>query len=333
VSKRIGIKNILKTLLIPLAKTFNSNIVRVILSIMEEKQTIKDDEMLTQAEKNQIKFLRTELEHDDPEVIGIVPRTMIKFSVPLVEHCNLRCCCCDHFAPLAGQEFADVDAFENDFARLSHLVNGEAEKIGLMGGEPLLHPKVKDFLYIARRYFHKTRIRIVTNGLLLLKQNEDFWKVCKENNIIVEVTKYPINLDFDKMREVAYSHNVLLTFYANTGEVQKTSHHVPLDFDGGQDIRRNFMNCYHANNTIFLNKGRLYTCTIAPNVRHFNKFFNVDLQTSADDSIDIHEAQSAQEIFQFLSKPIPFCRYCYVDKRTFGIPWKRSHKDIKEWTV
>ncbi|MHB8138600.1 MAG: radical SAM protein [Smithellaceae bacterium] len=312
--KRHGIKNFLKTSLAALGKTFNPNIVRVISSVMEEKQPI-------------------EFGHDDTKAIGLVPKTMKNFSVPLVEHCNLRCCGCDHFAPLAEPEFAEMGVFENDFARLSYLVNGEMEKIGLMGGEPLLHPKVKDFLYIARRYFQKSRIRIVTNGVLLLKQKEDFWNACRENNIIIEVTKYPINLDFDKMKVAAGSYDVLFTFRENTEEGQKASNYIPLDLDGEQDSRRNFMKCFHANNAIFLNKGRLYTCTVAPNIHHFNKFFDKDIKASPTDSIDIYEAQSAKELFQFLSKPIPFCRYCHVDKRTFGHPWKRSRKDIKEWTA
>jgi len=324
-SKRRGIKNFLKTSLATLAKTFNRKIVPVISSIMEEKQTIRDDD---QEEKKQIEF-----DHDDAEAIGLVPRTIINFSVPLVEHCNLKCCGCDHFAPVAEQTFADINVFKNDFARLSELLNGEAVKIGLMGGEPLLHPQVKDFLYIARHYFPKTRIRIVSNGVLMLKQKEDFWKACKENDIIIEITKYPINLDFDKMKEMADSYSVTLEFRDDTGELQKTSYHIPLDLEGRQDARKNFMKCFHANVTIFLTKGRLYTCTVAPNISHFNKYFNIDLPTSAKDSIDIYKTQSAQELFEFLSKPIPFCRYCYVDKRTFGIPWKRSRKDMKEWTV
>lgn len=269
----------------------------------------------------------------ESEMTKFSPREIIKFCVPLVEHCNLRCCGCDHFAPLAEQEFADVDAFENDFARLSSLVDGNAEKIGLMGGEPLLNPKVTEYFYIARKYFQKSRIRMVTNGLLLLKQNDDFWKACRDNNIVIEVTRYPINLDFGMMKHIAQSHEVLLTFYDDTGEAGRTSNHIPLDLEGKQDIRRNFMKCYHANNTIFMKKGRLYTCTIAPNINHFSKFFDVDIKTSPADSINIYEAQSAEEIMQFLSKPIPLCRYCYVEKRTFGHPWKRSHKDIKEWTL
>ena len=279
------------------------------------------------------KNFNCELQKIESEATKLEPRTIIKFSVPLVEHCNLRCCGCDHFAPLAEQEFADIVVFENDFARLSELLNGEAVKIGLLGGEPLLHPQAKDFFYIARKYFPKTRIRVVSNGVLLLKQNEDFWKSCKENNIVFEITKYPINLNFDKMKEVAKSCGVTFEFRDETGELQKTSYHIPLDLAGRQDARKNFMKCFHSNVTIFLKKGRLYTCTVAANIGHFNKYFNMDLQVSAADSIDIYKAQSAQEIFAFLSKQIPFCRYCYVDKRSFGIPWKRSHKDIKEWTV
>ena len=279
------------------------------------------------------KTFNNELQKLESEVTKCVPKTIINFGVPLAEHCNLKCCGCDHFAPLAEQEFADIGVFENDFARLSELLNGEAVSIGLMGGEPLLHPQVKDFLYIARKYFPKTRIRVVSNGVLLLKQKDDFWKSCRQNNIVIEITKYPIKLKFDEMKKIASIFGVTMAFRDDTGEVQKTSYHIPLDIEGRQDASSNFIKCFHSNVTIFFKKGRLYTCTIAPNAHHFNKFFNIDMQTSVDDSIDIYKAQSAQEIFQFLSKPIPFCRYCYVDKRTFGHPWQRSKKDIKEWTV
>jgi MoaA/NifB/PqqE/SkfB family radical SAM enzyme len=115
-----------------------------------------------------------ELQKLEGEVTKLIPKTIINFGVPLVEHCNLKCCGCDHFAPIAEQSFANIGVFQNDFARLSELFNGEAVKIDLLGGEPLLHPHVKDFLYIARKYFPKTRIRIVSKGVLLLKQKMIF---------------------------------------------------------------------------------------------------------------------------------------------------------------
>lgn len=274
-----------------------------------------------------------ELQKLESEVTKLTPKTIINFGVPLVEHCNLKCCGCDHFAPIAEHSFANIGVFQNDFARLSELFNGEAVKIGLLGGEPLLHPQVKDFLYIARKYFPKTRIRIVSNGVLLLKQKDDFWESCRQNNIIIEITKYPINLKFDEMQKIASIFGVTMEFRDDTSEVQKTSYHIPLDVKGRQDASSNFMKCFHANFTIFLKNGKFYTCTVAPNIGHFNKYFNMDLPISDRDSIDIYKAQSAQEIFEFLSKPIPFCKFCYVEKRSFGHPWQRSKKDIKEWTV
>ena len=164
---------------------------------------------------------------------------------------------------------------------------------------------------------------------MLLKQKDDFWDACRENDIAIEITKYPINLRFDRMQEVADRFGVAIRFYDNTGETQKTSHHAPLDLAGRQDAHGNFLKCFHANATIFLKEGRLYTCTVAPNIEHFNKYFKTNLPALDEDSIDIYKAITAQEIYNFLCKPIPFCRYCYVDKRTYGNPWKRSQSRYK----
>ncbi|HLZ19195.1 MAG TPA: radical SAM protein [Smithellaceae bacterium] len=263
----------------------------------------------------------------------LTPRKIRSFNAPLVEHCNLRCRGCDHFAPLANPVFADLNIFERDFARLSELLDGDIERIGLMGGEPLLHPQAACFFPIARKYFPKTRIRMVSNGVLLLKQKVDFWRACADNNIIVEVTKYPLRLKYNKMKEVCAAQGVTFEFREDTGAVEKKSYHIPLDLQGRQNERKNFQKCFHANVTISLKEGRLYTCTAVPNIRHFNEFFHLNLPATDQDSIDIHKAKSAREIFEFLCQPIPFCRFCLVEKRTFGHPWRRSRKDIKEWTL
>jgi hypothetical protein len=135
------------------------------------------------------------------------------------------------------------------------------------------------------------------------------------------------------MKEVAKEHEVIFEHYGDSAEVLKTSSKMPLDLLGKQNPDTNFMGCYHANDRCFLSKGRLFPCTIAPNVWKFNKFFNQNLSISDEDYIDIYKAINEKEILNFLSKPIPFCKYCYVEKRTFGLPWKRSRKDIKEWIV
>lgn len=267
-------------------------------------------------------------------IIGQTPQKNLNlFVVHIVEHCNLRCRFCDHFAPLAEKEFADIEVFEKDFARLSALLNTKVNFIHLLGGEPLLHPQLNDFLYVARKYFPKTEIQLVTNGTRMLKQTEAFWKACKDNSITIANTKYPLPLDFYKMKEVAKKHDVKFKHFNYSGIFLKKSRKVPLDLEGKQDINANFIKCMHANSFCFLSKGKLFTCTVAPNIRHFNKFFNKNIPITDADYIDIYEAQNKEEVMLFLSRPIPLCKYCYVKKRTSGHPWQRSKKDIKEWTV
>lgn len=255
------------------------------------------------------------------------------FVVHIVEHCNLKCRFCDHFAPLADKDFADIEVFEKDFTRLSELLNAKVNVIHLLGGEPLLHPRLNNFLYVARKYFPKTEILLVTNGILLLKQKEDFWKACKDNSIIIANTKYPLPLDFYKMEEISKKHDVRFKYHHSTGISFKTYHKVPLDLEGKQDMNANFIKCFYANNFCLLYKGKLFTCTVAPNVRHFNKFFNKNIPITDADYIDIYKAQNEEEIMLFLSRPMPVCKYCYVEKRTSGHEWQKSKKDIQEWTI
>ena len=167
----------------------------------------------------------------------------------------------------------------------------------------------------------------------MLEQTEDFWKACRNNDIIISNTKYPIKLDFDRIKEVAKKHDVRFEHHGNSGETLKKSAHIPLDIEGKQDARMNFIKCFHANNCCFLAKGKLFTCTVAPNIRHFNKFFNKNIPLTNADYIDIYKARNAEEIMQFLCRPVPFCKYCYVEKRTFGHEWQPSRKEIKEWTI
>jgi len=63
----------------------------------------------------------------------------------------------------------------------------QPKNLTLIGGEPLIHPRIYDIIRTARQYFPKTRIEIATNGLLLGKK-PDLKKV------ILEVGNVKINL-------------------------------------------------------------------------------------------------------------------------------------------
>jgi len=152
--------------------------------------------------------------------------------VALAEHCNLRCAGCDHFSPIAEPEFADIEEFKRDFARLSDLFAGQAQEIHLLGGEPLLHPDIMMFVQVARNNFPQAVIDITTNGLLLKQMSEEFWTACRENKIVIRPAKYPVSLDYDALEKLATGHNVEYRYIGNTGNVIKTLNKYPLDING-----------------------------------------------------------------------------------------------------
>jgi MoaA/NifB/PqqE/SkfB family radical SAM enzyme len=260
------------------------------------------------------------------------PRKLLRFDVHLADHCNLNCKGCEHFSVIAKDKFLDVDIFKKDCERLSELTNGCIDNIMLMGGEPLLHPQISEVMNIVRRYFPSGIIKIVTNGILLPKQSGDFWQSCIKNDIGISVTKYPIKIDFDKTEKMAKEYNVDLEYYSNTDKKEKTMYRVPIDVNGKQNIKKNFKKCFRANQCIQLQDGKLYTCQTVPYINYFNERFNQNLKVSNKDYIDIYKAKNIDEILVFLSKPIPFCRYCNINKTVFGLQWDISKKDILEWT-
>jgi glycosyltransferase involved in cell wall biosynthesis len=253
------------------------------------------------------------------------------FALNIVDHCNLRCKGCDHFAPLADNYCVPLATIESDLHQFSKILKGELLSLAIMGGESLLHPQLKEIMIFARSYFPRTKIRLRTNGILLNRQDDDFWRTCREQNIDVIVTKYPINLDFDNMEKKAALHRVTYGYDNTSREVTKTSYKIPLDIAGKQDPETNFRNCFHANTYPLLMEGRLYTCTVAPNVHHFNKSFGTSLELKDDDFLNIYSVMEASEIYDFLSTPKPFCRYCDVGHRSYGHKWERSKKAMDEW--
>lgn len=267
-------------------------------------------------------------------IIHCIPKTAHEFlfEVSLAEHCDLNCVGCSHFSPLAEPEFADYEETARDFSRLSSLFHGHVKEIHLMGGEPLLHPDINKFMKMARENFPDAAIIIVTNGLKLLNQTEEFWLACKENNIAIQPTKYPIPLNYEEMEKRAADYGVEYRYFGGSGKVTKTMNLFKMDVKGLQDSRRNFLFCYQANQCVYLQHGRLYTCPVAPTARHFNKYFGEDLKESPEDSIDIYQVNSAREILDFLARPIPFCRYCMMEKTRLYQSWRQTERSIKEWT-
>ena len=292
-------------------------------------------------------------------------RERLRIQVHITDHCNLNCVGCDNFAPIADEKYLPVRSFEKDCKRLAQLCSGDMEEIVLQGGEPLLHKDLTEFFAIARKYFPQSTINVVSNGLLLPRQSAGFWQSCRENDIHVIVTKYPVKLDFCAIIQKAKDEHVYFDFFRWKGgrqqlkerlfglfktpatnktpldvsgvalpppHYEKTMNKMPLDVSGKRNIERNFTSCFKSNVCICLDEGKLYTCPTVAYISYFNKQFGQNLTVSKDDYIDIYEAKTLDEILDFLSGAIPFCRYCDISNTVTGLKWGVSKKNILEWT-
>ncbi|MEI0550860.1 4Fe-4S cluster-binding domain-containing protein [Brachyspira intermedia] len=261
----------------------------------------------------------------------VTPKSNIDFiEIALAEHCNLKCYSCNHFAQLAQEEYYNIEQFEKDIKRLYELTNGSVNRFSLMGGEPLLNKNCKDYFYILRKYFQNSSIWLVTNGILLIEQDDNFWISCRENNIEIRPTKYPININWEKIEEICKNNDVKLIFF-NNPNIAKEMDKTILNLEGNSNTLLNFTNCYLANTCITLKNGKLFTCGLPSNIEHFNRFFDKKLEVTKFDYIDIYEAKNYNEILEFLAKPIPFCRYCDINKWHSIGNWTTSKKDINEY--
>ncbi len=256
-------------------------------------------------------------------------REKLRFEVNLAEHCNLNCIGCDHFSPVAKESFTDVNEYEKDLARLAELFGDKVSAITLVGGEPLLHPELLEFMRRSRRYFPESNVIVFTNGLLLTQEPEEFWETCRDGRVQITITNYPIKIDNAKIKKLTGEYGIALDY--SWENKLKTMNKMVIDPEGAGDPDYNFKKCYRANACIFLQKGRLYTCTVAPTAHHLNEFFGQNLEMSERDSIDIYAARSGAEILEFLRRPIPFCRYCDMRTKIKGLAWRQSEKKLTEW--
>lgn len=273
----------------------------------------------------------------------LTPKKELYFEIHLAEHCNLNCAFCGHFSCIAKESYLDLTAFDRDLERLAQITDKKVAYINLLGGEPLLHPQCSEIMRIARKHFDSvTNIILLTNGILLTKQNELFWQSAHNNGVWIAITPYPIKLNIEAIRRLSvkygvpcgYTNRVGIRDFArviNDNEIN-TFYKFPLDLQGKQNAEQSFLHCARANKCFTLWDGKLYTCSLLPYIRHFNSFFGKNLPVTEQDYIDIYKAQSTDEILNFLAKPVPFCRFCKTQAITYRHKWSISKKQISEWT-
>ena len=262
-------------------------------------------------------------------------KTEMTFEVNIADHCNLSCQMCDHYSQLSDKWFVDVDDFAKDMHEMGRIFDHELGAITLLGGEPTLHPNIVKLLDIARDEFPTTELIVLTNGVLLLKMDEEFWRICRDKDVHITVTVYPIKIDYEAIEAKAKEYGVALAMSSNIHankltRIPKISDKHTMDLEG--NVPKFYcVNCLYFNKFNVVKNGKYYMCPVAAHIDIFNNKFNKNLELKNDDYLDIYKVKDWHEFAEFASSYKPFCSYC--DLKSWGphSVWKASSLSLDEY--
>lgn len=269
------------------------------------------------------------------------PRTRDEFTleVSLADHCNLSCQMCDHFSQLSKVWFPDHEQMCCDLRRIGELFEHKIAAISFLGGEPTLNPHLIEYLRIARQQFPTAELIILTNGIKLLEWENspkgNLWEVCNKLDIHIMITVYPINVDYEKIEKKGQEYNILVEMSSNIHvdeltKITKISDKHTIDLKG-EVPPFYFVNCLYFNKFTVLKDGKIYMCPVAAHINIFNDAFQQNLELQEEDYRDIYKVSSWNEITEFSSNRIPFCRFCDLKHWYHHSQWKASNKKIEEY--
>ena len=251
--------------------------------------------------------------------------SLIEYHV--CDNCNLNCVGCAHFAPIFKDSFSDIAEFKKDISQLSKVFN--VFNIRLMGGEPLLHSKVTEFINLTRKYFPKTILQLVTNGLLLYKMDEEFWRVIKDNEVELHISLYePVYKIKDKLQKLLNEKKVNYSFdIVNNEKGFITEFHKVLTSEKKYNPQLSVANCF-GRNCHYFRDGKISKCAVPLLVPYINKYFKTKFDVTDDDFINIYDKNiSAWDMAEKLYQPTPFCAYC-IEKKPQRFLWECQKKNI-----
>jgi organic radical activating enzyme len=230
----------------------------------------------------------------------------VEYSI--TEHCNLTCEHCDHASPLLDTRFVDVEQFRHDVEALADAVH--AREFLVIGGEPLLHPRLLEFLDIARASGIAQGITLVTNGTLLHSAPARLWT--KIDKLWLSVyPKAAARIDLDAVTRQCQEHQIVLdrrdvTMFRQTLTTTRVDEPDIVQAVYDQCALAHLWCCYS------IHEGRFYKCSPAPFIKRLLDVRGIALDDT-DDGVTIHgEPRLRERLHEYLCSPSPLkaCSYC-----------------------
>ena len=247
------------------------------------------------------------------------------FEFHICDHCNMNCTGCGHFSNISKEYYADVDAYAKDLFRLKELFWG-VERIRLMGGEPLIHDKLNEFIDITGEVFPDSLICIATNGILLNKMPPNLFDAVRGKNARFDISLYPPM--YNKKDDL----EILLDIYEVSYKISISNRFIAThSLDPINNNTSSYENC-KSSQCHFLRNGHLSNCGIPQLIKTYYDYFGLGSDTisiCSENKYNIYEESNGWELNEKLSKPIPMCSHCNIPGRDFA--WNNTSKEMSDW--
>ena len=236
-------------------------------------------------------------------------------GLPIVDHCNLNCKGCYPFCTV-GQKagFRSLDRFLRDLRRFKEMVDHIAW-IKIYGGEPLLHPQLKEFVSAVKEAYPYAEICLMTNGILVPSLDEETLAVLRDADVKVDITCYPI---LEKRLPSVTAFLAEKRIRMNVNHVSEFGRR--FNKKGDSDPQAVYENC-DMKICHYLKDGEFGMCPLPIFIRRYNELFGTNYDLS-DDLLDIHDPKvTYEDLIAFAGRCHDCCRYC-SDTELF--PWARG---------
>jgi hypothetical protein len=226
------------------------------------------------------------------------------------DHCNLRCSGCSHMSPFLKPRIAAEEEFVRDMGRLATAMF--ADEIRILGGEPLVNPRIIPLLKAARASGIAAKVALTTNGLLLHKMPDEFWANVDRVNLSLYPGAGPSPERIEQARKSAARNGseLIIDEWLTFRTTMVTQPH-PADAVTSMIFKTcknaHFFHCH------MVHAGWLYKCACPSVLREFLENIGQSGYRPELDGFDIHGAKDLRnELWSFLTdtKPLDACRYC-----------------------
>ncbi len=262
------------------------------------------------------------------QIYNLQEKPIMKYvEMHVTDLCNLNCKGCTHFANTFEKNETDYEKFCKDVDLLSK--NYNIPIIRLMGGEALLASDLDRYICYVRKKFPKSKIFLVSNGLLIPSMNEKTCNSLKDNNIVVNITVYEPTYKNIANIEKYLNDKKIMHFYGQ-GHKQYSNEdiikefHTCLTLNNKKSIKNSgYGNCY-GKFCWMVRNGLISKCCYPLLCYKLNEKFSTNFIVNKRDCYELTTTNNGWELIDKLSHAIPFCKYC--SKRPTRFKWEGVRK-------